>query len=160
MFQLRKHAIITMMSIPDGASVPMTPYRHPIGLLATSQISFSTPGPCTIPYYFGTTTLISAEAPGKSSRKQPNGKKNCLQKKKNTRPAIADLPTYKKLQLFYGFLHEELKWTYGKLLFCTSQDFSGIYSGPTSHPCLISSSLTAAFAHHLACPWKVRYHHP
>ena len=56
----------------------MTPYRQPTGPLATSQSSFSTPGPCTTPYYcYGmptSTTLLSEESGSKSSRKRPSGK--------------------------------------------------------------------------------------
>jgi hypothetical protein len=120
------------MTIPDSVSVPMTPYS-PTGPLVTLQTSFSTPGPCTTPYsgYYlqvGTpspNTLFSEESGSKSSRKRPSGKENSLKKKKKKNPTIADLSTYDKLQFFYGFLREELKWTYGELLFHTSHDFSG-----------------------------------
>ena len=119
------------MSIPDSVSAPLTPYRQPTGPLATSH-SFSTPasGPCTTPYYFGTptsSTVLSGESGIKSSQKQPtgSGKENSSKKKMKLKPAIADLSTYEKLQYFYGFLREELRLTYGELLFHTSQDFSG-----------------------------------
>ena len=101
----------------------MTPYR-PTGPLITLQTSFGTLGPCTTPYYHFGTPNLSAESGTKSSRKRPNGKENSLKKKKK-KSTIADLSTYNKLQYFYGFLREELKWTYGELLFHTSHDFSG-----------------------------------
>lgn len=89
------------MAFSTSASVLMTPYRHPTGPLATSQISFSTPGPCTT-YFIILVLLFSFRGtPGKSSWKRPNGKESSL--KKEDKAAIVVLPTYEKLQFLVSF---------------------------------------------------------
>ncbi|KAF8185692.1 hypothetical protein BJ912DRAFT_1060520 [Pholiota molesta] len=127
--------------IPSN-SVPLTPNTHFNTLLTSTPGNYFAPYPASL----SSTPIPQTPIPKVSShhRKDKENLENpltpsgpLLKKQKTKRP----LSVFDKLQKFYAFLKHDLDWSYGELLFHTSQDFTG-YS-TASNPLLPTNSNAA-----------------
>jgi len=118
----------------SGSNEPQTPFRVTLGPPTTPFWSQNTPGTGISAYPTSLATPTgsrTSKTPVPTSRKRSN-KENELPtvvKRQKTSHKLPDqkppLSVFEKLQVFHGFLRDELLWSYGELLFYTSQRLSG-----------------------------------
>jgi len=117
------------MTESNATRVSLTPVRGygPIVLTPAPSWTLNTPTSSFAGYpacLSSTQTPIqqSNSGSGRKRKDKENPETQPTSKKKKTVPS--DLSIWEKLQYFYGFLKDELGWTYGELLYYTSIEFS------------------------------------
>jgi hypothetical protein len=142
---------------------PQTPHPHYSNTLLTPSHSWSTNfnSPSNTftayPASLSLTPVPQTLAPKPTISRKRNDKENSeplqtpIPPPRKQKPK-RELSTFEKLQKFYAYLKHELDWTYGELLFHTSQDFSGFDILPNQAPGnsnrLATREQMAAVMHH------------
>jgi hypothetical protein len=107
------------MSVPattDGQITPiMTTWTSPIAMTHTPVLTGLTG---ILPYSAYSTP--STPTPNSTIRGQKRKEKENLLPAPSSKRAKLDLTDLEKLRMFYGFLKEELGWTYGEAIYKTS----------------------------------------
>ncbi|KAF9475611.1 hypothetical protein BDN70DRAFT_996280 [Pholiota conissans] len=145
-----------MSNLPGPPGLPHTPYRITNNGPLTPNTHnfntvFTTPGSSfpSYPASLSSTPILSTLIPPSLSSRRRKGKENDenvlpsggpVSKKPRIKRSLSN---FEKLHKFYAFLKHELEWSYGELLFRTSEDFAGY---DTTSTLAQSSSSTNLYA--------------